>query len=216
MTFKWNFKQNHKRSVPITWVAGMLFPLSRKFEGKNALVPDLSPKSTHLDCKFFLLLTTFENWRLCESTTYISDARVHEIKIQLALRATYRAPAVLIIKRKTTEIIWRRSFFNVCVFSSTQVDKTWRDLMRRTEDRPNALRAATGPGVLESLQACNTSLEKIQKSLEVRIRLCVGNRGRVSHVSSIQCQKLSISMRTAYTNRVIYRLYSLEYYVTSH
>ena len=39
--------------------------------------------------------------------------------------------------------------------------------MRRTEDRPNALRAGTGAGVLESLQSCNTNLEKIQKSLEV-------------------------------------------------
>ena len=48
-----------------------------------------------------------------------------------------------------------------------QVNQTWRDLMRRTEDRPNAIRAATGAGVLESLQACNSSLEKIQKSLEV-------------------------------------------------
>ena len=43
--------------------------------------------------------------------------------------------------------------------------------MRRTEDRPNALKAATGSGILESLQSCNSNLEKIQKSLEVSILL---------------------------------------------
>ena len=47
------------------------------------------------------------------------------------------------------------------------VDKTWKDIMRRTEDRPNALKSATASGVLESLQAANTNLEKIQKCLEV-------------------------------------------------
>ncbi|XP_070577565.1 LOW QUALITY PROTEIN: dynein axonemal heavy chain 6-like [Ptychodera flava] len=47
-----------------------------------------------------------------------------------------------------------------------QVDKSWKDIMRRTEDRPNALRSATAPGVLEILQASNSNLEKIQKCLE--------------------------------------------------
>ena len=41
--------------------------------------------------------------------------------------------------------------------------------MRRTVDRPNALKAATAPGVLEMLQASNTSLEKIHKCLEVSV-----------------------------------------------
>ncbi|KAF6034189.1 DNAH14 [Bugula neritina] len=48
----------------------------------------------------------------------------------------------------------------------TNVDKSWRDLMRRTVDRPNALKAGTAPGVLEMLQSSNTSLEKIHKCLE--------------------------------------------------
>jgi len=39
--------------------------------------------------------------------------------------------------------------------------------MRRTVDRPNALKAGTAPGVLEMLQSSNTSLEKIHKCLEV-------------------------------------------------
>ena len=49
------------------------------------------------------------------------------------------------------------------------VDRQWRDLMRKTEDRPNALRSATAPGVLEMLQAANASLDKIHKCLEVII-----------------------------------------------
>ncbi|CAB1335557.1 unnamed protein product [Coregonus sp. 'balchen'] len=48
-----------------------------------------------------------------------------------------------------------------------QVDQSWKEIMRRTDDRPNALRAATAPGVLEMLQAGNIHLEKIQKCLEV-------------------------------------------------
>ena len=48
-----------------------------------------------------------------------------------------------------------------------QVDQSWKEIMRRTDDRPNALRAATAPGVLEMLQAGNVHLEKIQKCLEV-------------------------------------------------
>ena len=39
--------------------------------------------------------------------------------------------------------------------------------MRRTEDKSNALRSATAPGVLEMLQAANSNLEKIHKCLEV-------------------------------------------------
>ena len=48
-----------------------------------------------------------------------------------------------------------------------KVDLTWKNLMKKTEDKPNALKAATGPGVFETLQSCNSDLEKIQKSLEV-------------------------------------------------
>nr|XP_018672447.1 dynein heavy chain 6, axonemal-like [Ciona intestinalis] len=52
-----------------------------------------------------------------------------------------------------------------------QVDKSWRDIMRRTEDRPNALRSATSSGVLEALQASNSNLEKIQKCLDDYLEL---------------------------------------------
>ena len=49
----------------------------------------------------------------------------------------------------------------------SQVDKSWKDIMRQVQDRPNALKCATQTGMLETLQACNSSLEKIQKCLEV-------------------------------------------------
>ncbi|GFR44385.1 hypothetical protein Agub_g5605 [Astrephomene gubernaculifera] len=46
------------------------------------------------------------------------------------------------------------------------VDKQLREIMRRTKDRPNALIAGTHPGVLETFQKANETLEKIQKNLE--------------------------------------------------
>ncbi|KAM5165262.1 dynein axonemal heavy chain 14 [Mantella aurantiaca] len=47
-----------------------------------------------------------------------------------------------------------------------QVDSSWKELMSRTKDKMNALRAATAPGVLEILQTNNAHLEKILKCLE--------------------------------------------------
>ena len=49
----------------------------------------------------------------------------------------------------------------------SQIDKTWKELMRRTEQQPNALKAATQPGTLELLQTNNAQMEKIQRALEV-------------------------------------------------
>ncbi|KAL5008122.1 hypothetical protein ScPMuIL_013703 [Solemya velum] len=48
----------------------------------------------------------------------------------------------------------------------SQVDKAWKDIMRRVEDRPNALKSAIAPGTLDTLQSANANLEKIQKCLE--------------------------------------------------
>nr|XP_056709345.1 dynein axonemal heavy chain 14 [Euleptes europaea] len=48
----------------------------------------------------------------------------------------------------------------------SQVDNKWKEIMKRTEENPNALRAATTVGVFEMLQTNNAQLEKIQKSLE--------------------------------------------------
>jgi len=50
-----------------------------------------------------------------------------------------------------------------------QVDGSWRDVMRRTAERPNALKASTAPGILDTLSIANQHLDKVQKSLEVRI-----------------------------------------------
>ncbi|XP_065911794.1 dynein axonemal heavy chain 6-like [Dysidea avara] len=46
------------------------------------------------------------------------------------------------------------------------VDKSWKETMRTVQKLPNALRAATRPGLLEEFQKCNTLLEEIQKCLE--------------------------------------------------
>ncbi|XP_063958044.1 dynein axonemal heavy chain 6-like isoform X2 [Lytechinus pictus] len=64
----------------------------------------------------------------------------------------------------TTPDIQRQLPTEAKLFAS--VDKSWKDIMRRTEDRPNALRCATLPGVLEILQTNNSNLEKIHKCLE--------------------------------------------------
>ena len=38
--------------------------------------------------------------------------------------------------------------------------------MQRTRDRPNALQAGSAPGLLETFQKCNSTLEMVQKNLE--------------------------------------------------
>ncbi|MCJ8749245.1 hypothetical protein PDJAM_G00174240 [Pangasius djambal] len=47
-----------------------------------------------------------------------------------------------------------------------QVDKSWKDIMRKVNTFPNALRAATQPGLLEIFQNNNALLDQIQKCLE--------------------------------------------------
>lgn len=47
-----------------------------------------------------------------------------------------------------------------------QVDKSWKDIMRKLNRLPNALRAATQPGLLETFQQNNALLDQIQKCLE--------------------------------------------------
>ena len=46
------------------------------------------------------------------------------------------------------------------------VDKQFRDIMRKTRENDNALRAGTTPGYLATFQQANESLEHIQKNLE--------------------------------------------------
>lgn len=78
---------------------------------------------------------------------------------------------------KTNSLFYILCFKNICFFKNrqlpeesnlfSQVDSKWKDLMKRTEDNPNALRATTTAGVFETLQTNNAHLEKIQKALEV-------------------------------------------------
>ncbi|XP_070535810.1 dynein axonemal heavy chain 6-like isoform X2 [Ptychodera flava] len=46
------------------------------------------------------------------------------------------------------------------------VDKSWKEIMRKVNRLPNALRAATQPGLLETFQNNNALLDQIQKCLE--------------------------------------------------
>ncbi|KAJ3101998.1 Dynein heavy chain 6, axonemal [Phlyctochytrium planicorne] len=47
-----------------------------------------------------------------------------------------------------------------------QVDRTWKDTMRKVSRNPNAMKAGTLPGLLESMQQNNALLDQIQKCLE--------------------------------------------------
>ncbi|KAK1792527.1 hypothetical protein P4O66_012465 [Electrophorus voltai] len=47
-----------------------------------------------------------------------------------------------------------------------QVDKSWKEIMRKVNRMPNALRASTQPGLLEIFQNNNALLDQIQKCLE--------------------------------------------------
>ncbi|XP_021113900.1 dynein heavy chain 6, axonemal [Heterocephalus glaber] len=47
-----------------------------------------------------------------------------------------------------------------------QVDKSWKEIMRKVNRLPNALRGATQPGLLETFQNNNALLDQIQKCLE--------------------------------------------------
>ena len=62
----------------------------------------------------------------------------------------------------------------------SQVDRSWKEIMRKTSRSPNAMKAATLPGLLETMQQNNTLLDQIQKCLEDYLeskRLCVTKSG---------------------------------------
>jgi dynein heavy chain, axonemal len=48
----------------------------------------------------------------------------------------------------------------------TQVDRAWKDIMRKVARNPNAIKSGTMPGLLETMQQNNVLLEQIQKCLE--------------------------------------------------
>ena len=50
--------------------------------------------------------------------------------------------------------------------SFKQVDSMWRELMKKTNVDPSALKAATAKGLLEQFQKANLALDNIQKNLE--------------------------------------------------
>ena len=46
------------------------------------------------------------------------------------------------------------------------MDQNWKDIMRKTRKRPNAIEAACTSGLLDTFLEANRCLERIQKSLE--------------------------------------------------
>jgi dynein heavy chain len=69
---------------------------------------------------------TLDEWMLCQRNWLYLESIFSATDIQRQMPAEYK------------------------VFAS--VDKSWRDLMRKTKDLPNAFRACTENGVLEILQ----------------------------------------------------------------
>ncbi|ORX87336.1 hypothetical protein BCR32DRAFT_215454 [Anaeromyces robustus] len=48
----------------------------------------------------------------------------------------------------------------------SQVDRSWKEVMRKVVRNPNAMKAGTAPGLLETMEQNNVLLDKIQKCLE--------------------------------------------------
>ncbi|KXS09529.1 hypothetical protein M427DRAFT_128896 [Gonapodya prolifera JEL478] len=48
----------------------------------------------------------------------------------------------------------------------TQVDRSWKEVMRKVSRNPNAMKSGTMPGLLETMQQNNALLDRIQKCLE--------------------------------------------------
>eukprot|EP00842_Homolaphlyctis_polyrhiza_P002755 jgi/Hompol1/3480/HPOL_003262-RA len=48
----------------------------------------------------------------------------------------------------------------------SQVDRSWKDVMRKVSRNPNAMKSGTLPGLLETMQQNNVLLDQIQKCLE--------------------------------------------------
>eukprot|EP00775_Hariotina_reticulata_P007079 gene7079-7292_t len=81
------------------------------------------------------------------------DAWLQVQKGWLALEAVFAAPD-----------IQRQVPAEAAAFA--QVDRTFKDIMRCTHDRPNALQCGTTPGWWEALVKCAQTLEEVQKGLE--------------------------------------------------
>ncbi|KAG8123323.1 hypothetical protein E2320_018708 [Naja naja] len=94
------------------------------------------------DHKLNLISCTLEEWLTCQ-------------RHWIYLEPIFQAPE---IKRQLPE---EASLFSV-------VDNKWKEIMNFAAETPNVLTATTTSGIFEILQSNNASLEKIQKSLELR------------------------------------------------
>ncbi|KAF7660832.1 hypothetical protein LDENG_00274280 [Lucifuga dentata] len=103
-------------------------------------VGPIKPKVDKLQKKLMLFSQTIDEWLTCQRNwLYLESIFVApDIKRQLP------AESKMFIK----------------------VDRSWKEIMFNLSKMPSALKAATQPGLLESLQANNALLEQIQKCLE--------------------------------------------------
>ncbi|KAL4237693.1 Dynein heavy chain 14 [Mactra antiquata] len=103
-------------------------------------VGPIKPQVEEWERKLNIFAKTLEEWMACQRNWLYLEQIFSTPDIQKQLKPEYT------------------------MFS--QVDKSWKDIMRQVQDRPNAMKCATQTGMLETLQFCNSSLEKIQKCLE--------------------------------------------------
>jgi len=106
----------------------------------SRFVSGIQTKVDRVNDELRLFSETLEEWLLCQ-------------KNWIYLESIFSAPDIQ--RQLPAE---SKTFF--------EVDKSFKEIMKKTKDRPNALLAGTTPGWLESFQESNQMLEKIQKNLE--------------------------------------------------
>ncbi|XP_050078309.1 dynein axonemal heavy chain 6 [Anopheles maculipalpis] len=108
-------------------------------------VGPIKPKVDDWVAQLDLFSRTLDEWMLCQQSW-------------IYLEAIFSAPDIQRQLPHETQMF-------------LQVDKAWKDLMRRTQKAPLALGAMTAEGVLEQLQINNGLLEKVTRCLEAYLEV---------------------------------------------
>ncbi|XP_049536716.1 dynein axonemal heavy chain 6 [Anopheles darlingi] len=108
-------------------------------------VGPIKPKVDDWVSQLDLFSRTLDEWMLCQQSW-------------IYLEAIFSAPDIQRQLPHETQMF-------------VQVDKAWKDLMRRTHRAPLALGAMTAEGVLEQLQVNNVLLEKVTRCLEAYLEV---------------------------------------------
>jgi dynein heavy chain len=125
------------------------------------------------DRRLTLFSKTLEEWILCQKRwLYLKQIfSTPDIQRQLVQETKTFNQVCFIIKQYANFIILHISILNYCISFSInclKIEKFWKELMKKTDEKPNALRAGTAPGLFENLQGYAVQMEKIQRSLEVK------------------------------------------------